>query len=173
MCKPEPDRPFVAIDFETADYGRDSACAVALARVEGRRIVASEHRLIRPPRKRFVFTHLHGISWSDVRDEPPFAVVWPALTHLLEDAATLVAHNASFDRSVLGRCCEMAGLPMPTQPFECTVNLSRRTWRMPSYRLNLVCDHLHIPLTHHNALSDAEACARILIEIRRAAKSVG
>jgi len=25
---------FVAIDFETADYGRDSACALALVRVE-------------------------------------------------------------------------------------------------------------------------------------------
>ena len=25
---------FVALDFETADYGRDSACALALVRVE-------------------------------------------------------------------------------------------------------------------------------------------
>ena len=34
---PPFDRPFVAIDFETADHGPDSACAVGLVRVEARR----------------------------------------------------------------------------------------------------------------------------------------
>ena len=43
--------PFVAIDFETADYGPDSACAVALVRVEGSRIVRRSYFLIRPPRR--------------------------------------------------------------------------------------------------------------------------
>jgi DNA polymerase-3 subunit epsilon len=31
-----------------------------------------------------------------------------------------------------------------------------------------VCRHLGIPLNHHDALSDAEACARIAIEAARA-----
>ena len=31
---PDAPPPFVAIDFKTADYGRDSACALALVRVE-------------------------------------------------------------------------------------------------------------------------------------------
>ena len=30
---PSPPPTYVAIDFETADYGRDSACALALVRV--------------------------------------------------------------------------------------------------------------------------------------------
>jgi DNA polymerase III subunit epsilon len=33
--------------------------------------------------------------------------------------------------------------------------------------LNLVCEHLQIPLNHHNALSDAEACARIVLEAEK------
>jgi len=37
LSLPPADRPFVAIDFETADHGADSACAVGLARVEGGR----------------------------------------------------------------------------------------------------------------------------------------
>ncbi|MDY0004769.1 MAG: 3'-5' exonuclease [Polyangia bacterium] len=169
MTIPRPDLPFVAIDFETADHGRDSACAVALVRVEDGRIVARAKRLIRPPRRGFVFTHIHGISWRDVQHEPPFAGVWPTLTYLLEDASTLVAHNASFDRGVLRRCCEASGLPMPPQPFECTVRLARRTWpSLYSARLNVVCEHLHIPLVHHDAQSDAEACARIMIEVQKA-----
>jgi DNA polymerase-3 subunit epsilon len=160
------DDTFVAIDFETADNGRDSACAVGLVRVEGGRIVAKQHRLIRPPRSTFLFTHIHGIRWRDVEREPPFRTVWPSLAPLLEGASRLVAHNASFDRSVLRRCCEAAELPMPEQPFDCTVKLARRTWTLPNAKLNTVCEHLRIPLRHHDALSDAEACALIVLAAR-------
>ncbi len=38
---------FVAIDFETADYGRDSACALALVRVEAGVIVQRAFSYIR------------------------------------------------------------------------------------------------------------------------------
>ena len=51
---------FVAIDFETADDGRDSACAVALVRVEGATIVRREVALIRPPRQVMKFTGDHN-----------------------------------------------------------------------------------------------------------------
>ncbi len=40
---------FVAIDYETADYGRDSACALALVRVEAGVIVQRAFHYIRPP----------------------------------------------------------------------------------------------------------------------------
>ena len=44
------DQPtFVAIDFETADYGRDSACALALVRVEAGVIVQRAFHYVRPP----------------------------------------------------------------------------------------------------------------------------
>ena len=41
---------FVAIDFETADQGRDSACSVGLVRVENGAIVKTAVQLIQPPR---------------------------------------------------------------------------------------------------------------------------
>ena len=63
--------PFIAIDFETADYQPDSACAVALVRVEGSRIVQRRHFLIRPPRQRFIFSYLHGITWEMVAATTP------------------------------------------------------------------------------------------------------
>ncbi len=46
---PSPPPTFVAIDFETADYGRDSACALALVRVEAGVIVQRAFHYIRPP----------------------------------------------------------------------------------------------------------------------------
>jgi DNA polymerase III subunit epsilon len=36
---------FAALDFETADYQQDSACALGLVRVEAGRIVQREYRL--------------------------------------------------------------------------------------------------------------------------------
>lgn len=154
---------FVAIDFETADYGRDSACSVALVRVENNQIVAKTCKLIRPPRARFHFTYIHGITWEHVRNEPVFAEVWPTMAEYLQGVNCFVAHNAVFDQGVLRNCCEVAGLPVPELPFRCTVKLARQIWRLPSNKLNLVCDHLGIPLQHHDALSDAEACAKIVI----------
>lgn len=158
---------FVAIDFETADYGRDSACAVALVRVESGAIVATEHRLIRPPRRRFVFTYLHGIAWEDVEGAPEFADVWPGLAPMLEGAEFLAAHNAPFDRGVLHACCESAGLRPPKVPFRCTVDLARRKWGIYPTKLDHVCRRLDIPLRHHDAASDAEACARIVLAAAR------
>ncbi|HEY9072698.1 MAG TPA: exonuclease domain-containing protein, partial [Desulfobaccales bacterium] len=105
--------PFVAIDFETADYQSDSACAVALVRVEGSRIVKRSHFLIRPPRHNFVFSYLHGITWEMVAQEPTFRELWPQLSSLLADIKFLSAHNAPFDRGVLQSCCAVHGLKPP------------------------------------------------------------
>jgi DNA polymerase-3 subunit epsilon len=156
---------FVAIDFETADYGRDSACSVGLVRVEGRRIVRSGHHLIRPPRKLFIFTEIHGIAWNDVKDAPSFGELWPELTDYFKGADFIAAHNASFDKGVLHACCAAAGLTPPKQPFQCTVKLSRSVLNIRPADLSHVCRHLCIKLNHHNALSDAEACARIMIAV--------
>jgi DNA polymerase-3 subunit epsilon len=164
---------FVAIDFETADYGPDSACAVALVRVEDGRIVARASRLIRPPRREFVFTYIHGITWEDVREEPPFGAVWPGLAHLLKGAEFLAAHNAGFDRSVLQACCAGAGLRPPPVDFRCTVRLARDIWGIYPTRLPDVCRRLRIPLRHHDAASDAEACARIVMAASRETLNAG
>ncbi len=146
----DPRGAFVAIDFETADHGADSACAVGVVRVEGLKVVRREAVLIRPPRPRVMYA-------------PPFADVWPQLAPLLDGAAVLAAHNAGFDRRVLAACCTAAGLAVPPQPFVCTVQIARRTWGLKPNDLASVCRRLGIGLIHHDAGSDAEACARIVI----------
>jgi DNA polymerase-3 subunit epsilon len=154
---------FVAIDFETADYSPDSACAVGMVRVEGLKVVCRESIRIRPPRPRVLFAHVHGITWDMVKDAPGFADVWPRLTPLLDGASALAAHNAPFDRRVLSACCATAGLNAPPLPFLCTVQLARRRWGLKPNDLPSVCRRLGIGLIHHDPGSDAEACARIVI----------
>ena len=164
MPAPFPDnRVFVAIDFETADNGRDSACAVALVRVERGQITRRLCRRIRPPRREFLWTHVHGITWRDVAAEPLFGVVWGECEKLLEGADFLAAHNAPFDRSVLHACCDATGRSRPALPWRCTVQLARRAWNLRPTTLPHVCRHLNIPLVHHDPASDADACARIVL----------
>ncbi|MBM3556223.1 MAG: exonuclease [Alphaproteobacteria bacterium] len=154
---------FVALDFETADYGADSACALGAVRVEGTRLVESRYRLIRPPRQRIAFTFIHGIRWSDVADEPVFAEIWPVFADLFDDIDFIAAHNAGFDRKVLLACLDAASLPRPAAPFRCTVRLARDVLGIRPANLKNVCRRLGIPLQHHHALSDATACARIAL----------
>jgi len=154
---------FTAIDFETADNGRDSACAVALVRAEGGRIVRTASTLIRPPRRNIIFTYVHGLTWEDVKDAPAFAQAWPGFATFFEGIDFIAAHNAPFDRGVLYACCAAAGLKPPPQPFRCTVQAARKVLNIKPANLSHVCHHLSIPLKHHDALSDAEACAKIMI----------
>jgi DNA polymerase III subunit epsilon len=169
---PPADGTFVAIDFETADYEPDSACAVGLVRVEAMRVVRRETVLIRPPRPRFVFTHIHGITWEMVKDAARFVDAWRSLSPLLDGASVLVAHNAPFDRRVLAACCAAGGLRVPELPFLCTVQLARRHWRQKPNDLPSVCQRLGIGLVHHDPGSDAEACARIVIAANNGAVAV-
>jgi DNA polymerase-3 subunit epsilon len=154
---------FVAIDFETADNGSDSACSVALVVVKQGRVVDTISRLIRPPRSRMMFTHIHGISWSDVADAPDFAGVWPDLADALAGADFLAAHNVPFDRRVLDGCCAAYGLPVPRKHFLCTVQLAREVWNIRPTKLPDVCGFLGLELKHHDALSDSLACANIVL----------
>jgi DNA polymerase III subunit epsilon len=154
---------FVALDFETADRYRDSACAIGLVRVEQGQVVTKVHHLIRPPRRLFEFSHIHGITWQQVANQPDFAELWPAIAAMLAGADFLVAHNASFDRSVLNACCRVYDIAPPLTEFVCTVKLARQAWNIRPTKLPNVCDYLGIALNHHDALSDAEACAQIAI----------
>jgi len=154
---------FAALDFETADYGADSACAIGLVKVSDRKILSKEHHLIKPPRRDFVFTYIHGITWEHVHKKPTFKKLWPAIEEYLSDVDFIAAHNARFDKNVLSACAASAGITLPDYRFVCTVKLARKTWDIYPTKLPDVCHVLDIELDHHNALSDAEACARIVM----------
>lgn len=154
---------FLALDFETANRHSNSACAIGLVRVEKAQIVQRSYFLIRPPHRWFEFTDIHHIQWEDVAAQPDFGELWATLSEHFADVSFIAAHNASFDRRVLYACCDTYGINRPHQNFVCTVKLARQTWKIYPTKLPHVCEHLGIALEHHQALSDAEACAQIVI----------
>ncbi len=159
---------FAAIDFETANHSPDSACALGVVLVEDGRIVLNEQYRICPPSPQFSFTHIHGIAWHDVCDAPSFGDLWGGIAPRLRQVDFLAAHNAPFDRRVLEACCRSHGVQGVPRPFVCTVVVARAVWGLRPTRLPDVCRHLNISLRHHDAGSDAEACARIVIAAQQA-----
>jgi DNA polymerase-3 subunit epsilon len=156
---------FLALDFETANYYGDSACALGLAVVENGQIVRSNAYLIKPPYTWFHFTYIHGIKWNDVQHQPTFGEQWPVFLEYFEGVDFVVAHNAGFDKGVLKACCQRYGLEVPDLEFKCTVRLSRSVLGIYPTKLPMVCKQLGIELKHHDALSDTLACAMIMMEI--------
>ena len=97
---------------------------------------------------------------------PHFGELWPEVAACLSGADYLAAHNASFDKGVMDGSLQHYGLEGPTQSYLDTVQIARQVWKIYPTKLNLVCEHLSIPLKHHEALSDARACAKILLRAR-------
>ena len=161
-------KDFCAIDFETACHNQASACSVALVKVIGGDIKETFVTFIRPPDDLPIipaFTAIHHITKEMVAEAPRFSEAWPEMKAFVGDLR-LVAHNASFDRTVLQKCLAFYGIEDNVGTFICTVELARKTWpKLPNHKLNTVCDHLGLELDHHEALSDALGCARIMIAV--------
>ena len=154
---------FAAIDFETANHYRDSACSIGIVIVSNGLIKQRVHRLIKPPTSSFIFTNIHGLTWRDVKNEGTFKEQWPKISLLLKKVDFLAAHNAKFDKSVLNACCINNGINQLNKQYVCTMDLARKLWGIYPTKLPDVCNFLGIKLKHHNALSDADACAQIII----------
>lgn len=166
------DHRWVAIDFETATREPTSACALGVAVIEGLEVVETYSWLIRPPFNEYEYrnTLVHGLSAEDTELAPDFDEVWWEVRALFDDAA-LIAHNAGFDMRVLGALIASRELPGPPLDYACTLTMARRVWpRLVNHKLDTVCRHCDIGLVHHDAASDAAACAHVAVS---AAESLG
>jgi DNA polymerase-3 subunit epsilon len=78
-----------------------------------------------------------------------------------------VAHNAAFDTGFVRRGLDEHGLPPLRAPVLCTRRLGRRLLpRLRAYNLDALCAQFGISnRARHRALGDAEATARLLIEL--------
>ena len=147
---------FTAIDFETAQGYRWSICQVGLIRVENGIINKELDFLVQPPDNYYWynFTAIHGIAASDTAKSPTFDKVWHLIAPYIENQ-NVIAHNGfGFDFPVLNKTLEYYNMQTPDYNNFCTYKI---------YKSNLanLCKEHKIPLNHHDALSDARACAEL------------
>lgn len=163
---------FVAIDVETANQNPTSICAVGAVKVTGGYISDRFYTLVHPIPNFYIrrFTEeIHGISRADTDSAPTMIQVWQKLGPWI-GTLPLVAHNCRFDQSCLRATLRHFGCyDLDNHTFLCTLQQARRTIPRSicaSFSLPALADFLGIPFNnHHNALSDAEACAKIAMTI--------
>ena len=160
---------FTAIDFETAK-GHDSPCAVGIVTIKNGQITDEYYTLIKPPNNEYTtYTiQVHGITPHDTENSPVFAEVYPEIKKRLQNQI-VVAHNVAFDRSVLQKTMIANSLDYCelniSNNWRCTMKLCKANKKYPSGKLNECCAIEGIKLNHHEALSDAKACAELFLRI--------
>ena len=162
---------FTAIDFETANNYRASACAVGLTKVKSGQVVEQVSWLMKPLPGYADFlpinVGIHGITAAHVRNMPDWrGIHGPMMDFIGGDA--LVGHNVSFEKSVISKANEASGLPATNLDFHCTLTLARKHLQLDHYTLSDVVGALELPaFNHHDAGDDARASALIAIELAR------
>ena len=150
---------FTAIDFETAQGYRWSICQVGLVRVIDGIITDEINILVQPPDNYYWnnFTEIHGIAASDTIKSPTFDKVWPTIAPYIENQLVIAHNGFGFDFPVLAKTLEYYGMTNPEYQKQCTYKI---------YKSNLanLCQQHNIKLNHHDALSDARACAALFLK---------
>ena len=165
---------YIAFDVETPNYANDRMSAIGITVVEAGEIAGEYYTLVNPEQRfdRFNIA-LTGITPEMVADKPTFPELWQTIGPIM-DGRVLIAHNASFDMSVLAKCLRGYGLYWhPTVRYACTCQMSRRLLpQLPNHKLNTVSEYLGLALDHHHAGSDSLACGEILLHHLRAGHGV-
>ncbi|PAV29730.1 hypothetical protein CIL05_10190 [Virgibacillus profundi] len=156
---------FVSIDFETANEKRFSPCAIGVVVANENEIIEEYYSLINPLMEFKSFnTYIHGITAGDVNNAPTFAELWPTLDKYLSNNL-VVAHNASFDMSVIRQTLDYFKLSYPKMDYLCTANISKRVWPdLINHKLNTLAASLGITFEHHHALEDARVAAKVFMK---------
>lgn len=149
-------KAFTAIDFETAHGKRWSICQVGLVKVVDGIITDKLSVLVKPPDNIYWdrFIDIHGITPKHTRNADSFDKVWKQIEPFLRNQ-NIVAHNGfSFDFPCLNQTLEYYGILPPKYSGHCT-------YKIFGTNLASLCKQYGIPLKHHDALSDAMACAEL------------
>lgn len=155
---------YIVFDVETPNRANDRMSAIGITVIENGTIADSFFSLVDPETHFDYFnTRLTGIGAQTVVGAPNFAQLWEQIEPLMS-SGILVAHNAVFDMGVLKKCLHDYGIVWKsTVKYLCTVQAGRRLLLGMSQRLNVMCDYYGISLDHHQADSDSNACAEILM----------
>jgi len=156
---------FTAIDFETAIVHH--ICSVGIVTFENGEIVEEYQALIQPPNNTYGWHNIkvHGITSNETKSSPSFNEIYPEIRKRIY-GRTLVAHNESFDRRVLLTSMRDNHIAYSdlniADKWECTFRIYKAKGYKPT-NLNACCKIHGIQLEHHQALSDARACAKLFL----------
>lgn len=157
---------YIVFDTETPNRRNDRMSQIGLCVVEDGKISAARGFLVNPECEFDPFNvMLTGITPEMTRSEPNFAELWDGGLREALSGGVLAAHNAPFDMAVLAKCLAHYGIEWRrTAEYIDTVRLARRAFPgLPNHKLDTLAYCLGLELDHHDAASDALACAGVLL----------
>jgi DNA polymerase-3 subunit epsilon len=161
---------FIAIDYETANTDYRSACSLGVSIVENGKVVETFESLIQPPKEFSEFdpfnVMIHGITPTQIKGAPTFDYLWEKLDNFNSKyKVPFVCHFSGFDIRVTEALLNHYGVSFQEIQFYDTYTIARKLWpQLINHKLNTLSENFKIDLNHHNAASDAQACALIALK---------
>lgn len=160
---------YVALDFETANPKRVSACSAGGCVVEDGKIVDTFSTLIKPPGEFGEFSpfnvRIHGITSEKVADAPTFADLFPRFQARVD--GHVVISYSKFDLSVINSLLDYYGCTSKFKHVDVCALAKERVPGLPNYKLPTVAKHLGLGgFNHHDAIEDAIMCAKVFLALQ-------
>jgi len=160
---------FYSLDVETANHDQSSICQIGVGIFEDFELVDTWKSYIDPQDSfHWFMIDIHGITARMVKGKPTFPKVYPVLRQMFEN--NIVVHHSHFDRTAFQKAFVKYGLdPFDVQWLD-SVQVAKKTWEEfadGGYNLEHVAYRLGIEFQHHDALEDAVACGKIVVEASR------
>lgn len=168
-------KSIVVVDLETSglDKNRDYIIEVGAVKIKNGVIcdrfstLAYTLQMTELPQE---VEELTGIKFSDLQSAPSVDEVLQKL-YDFANGCTFVAHNAPFDMAFLGNWGFWCAIDFYTATRGAidTVKLAREVLggKVINYKLSTLAEYFGIEFTHHRALDDAEATAKIFLELAK------
>lgn len=155
------------LDTETTGLSRtvDRVVEIAIAAVDRRTwaVLWERSQMIDPQRAMPASASaINGIQTSMLRGKPTFVEVWPRTAAKVPAGATVVAHNASFDRAMIDAELARTRHPSPGWCWEDSRALARKVMPGHSHKLQDLRDLFRVGGgTAHRALGDVQTLVAV------------
>lgn len=158
---------FIAIDFETANNNRISACAIGIVFIKDNKVAFSKKFFIKPPNgENFNSQHIsiHGIRKSDVEKSLDFYELWNNELKNYFNNNLIVYHNASMDLSILKKLLEYYAIKDYNIKHIDTMRIAEKS--LNPKRLTDLAEKFEISFNNkHEPEEDAKVCAYVFGEL--------
>jgi DNA polymerase III epsilon subunit-like protein len=163
---------YLALDVETPNRHNDRICQIGLVYYDpAARMQPQCFCYLVNPDTHFDEQNfaIHGIHAEQCLQQQNFQQLWVSHLGELVSQSIIVAHNATFDLSVLSKTMAAYNLTLPDVPFIDTLALARNFYpELPDHTLPTVSRHLGYQIqSHHQAGEDAYAAFHIMNEAFR------
>lgn len=165
----------VVVDLETSglDKNRDYIIEVGAVKIENGEINERYYSLANTPQMQLLpeeIERLTGITFEQLKTAPFVGEVLKGLFEFSR-SCIIVAHNLPFDFAFLRNWGFWCGVPFDEFKDKVidTVALAKQILgdKVKNYKLSTLAEYFNIEFNHHRALDDAEATAKIFLELAK------